>query len=302
VSLAPPAAPSSYLDRARDGRGSGATYLLGLIAILVGWLVGGGVVAASLMLLLGGSDGLGAKVPWRGLVIDLLPFALLALAVLATVRWVLRRPAVSTITWRPSVSVPRMITGAALFGGLVLALSVVDAVMHPGTYRWSYDPATFWPAAIVVALLVPVQAGAEELLFRCYIVQWTSLGTERLSGVARTAALSTVSGLVFAIPHLANPEARGAQAYAWLVWFLLGAGWAWAAIADGRAELAIGAHIANNVVGILVAGYADAAVPTPSLWTTDVINWPSAIIGTAVIAALFVWLSGRGRRSQAGTS
>lgn len=297
----------SYLDHSRDGRGQGGWYLLGLMVILLVWVIVGSVFAALLGLALGataeGSDLTG----WKSLVADLLPFSLLALAVLGTVRWVLGRPARTVVTGRPRISVGRMLYGAAVFALLLAAGTLVDSLLHPGAYRFTFDPATFVPAAIVCLLLIPVQSGAEELLFRGYVVQWTSLGTDRphgrsLAGWQRMAVLTGVSGLVFAVPHLANPEADGAQAYAWLAWFFLGAGWAWASIVDGRIELAIGAHTANNLFSVLVAGYSGSVLPASGVWTTNVLDWPITIVTSAVAAVLFVLITGRGRRSRSETS
>jgi membrane protease YdiL (CAAX protease family) len=49
-------------------------------------------------------------------------------------------------------------------------------------------------------LLTSIQASAEELLFRGYLLQGTGLVTRR------TVLLTVVNGVLFAVLHLSNPE------------------------------------------------------------------------------------------------
>ncbi|CAB5004027.1 MAG: CPBP family intramembrane metalloprotease [Actinobacteria bacterium] len=297
---------SSYLDHSREGKGQGGFYLLGLLVILMAWLIAGSIVTGLLATALTGSvEAVGAS-DWQRLIIDLLPFSLLAIGVLLAVRLVLGRSARTVVTGRPRVSIRRILAGAGVYAGLLAVTSTVDALLHPGAYVLTWDPARFFPVAVVVLLLIPVQASAEELLFRGYIVQWTSLATDRpgrrMAPIPRLCVLASVSGLVFALPHLANPEARGAELYAWLVWFILGAGWAWVSVLDGRIELAIGAHIANNVFAVLIVGYSASVIPTAGVWTTSVLDFPLMIASTAAVAVAFALITCRRLRPRSGTS
>lgn len=297
---------SSYLDHSREGKGQGGFYLLGLLVILMAWLIVGSIVSGLLAAALTGSvEAVGAS-DWQRLIIDLLPFSLLAIGVLLAVRLVLGRSARTVVTGRPRVSIRRILAGAGVYVGLMAVTSTVDALLHPGAYALTWGPARFFPVAVVVLLLIPVQASAEELLFRGYIVQWTSLATDRpgrrMAPIPRLCVLASVSGLVFALPHLANPEARGAELYAWLVWFILGAGWAWVSVLDGRIELAIGAHIANNVFAVLIVGYSASVIPTAGVWTTSVLDFPLMIASTAAVAVAFALITCRRLRPRSGTS
>ena len=304
--LPPDSAAPSYLAHSRDGRGNGGYYILGLLVILFTWIIVGSLFSAFIASALTGNvEGTGAA-DWQRLIIDLFPFMFLFLGVLLTVRFVLGRSARTVVTGRPRVSIARILVGAGVYAGLLAVSSLVDALLHPGAYQATFSAERFIPAAIVVLLLIPVQSSAEELLFRGYVIQWTSLATDRpgrsAKPLVRIAVLSCVSGIVFALPHLGNPEAKGAQAYAWLVWFFLGAGWAWASILDGRIELAIGAHIANNIFGILIVGYSASVVPTAGIWTTSVLDFPVMIGTSAVLAVAFVLITCRGLRPRSETN
>lgn len=304
--MAEPSGPQeqSYLDHSRDGRGQGGWYLLGLLVILFVWIIFGSFFGAALGSVFGVGSSSGA--PWQVLLTDLAPFALLFAGVLLVVRYVLGRPARTVVTGRRRVSVRRILYGAVVFALLSAVGTGVDFLVHRDSYTVTFTLDRFIPIAIVAVLLIPIQSAAEELLFRGYLVQWTSLGTGNsrrpLTGLPRIATLAAVSGLLFALPHLLNPEAQGAQAYAWLAWFALGAGWAWAAVLDGRIELGIGAHIANNLFSILAVGYSVSVVPTASAVTTNLIDWPLSIVSAFVIAVLFVLITCRGLRPRAATN
>ena len=286
---AAPAAPS-YLDRARDGAGSWLTYTLGLLLILFAWLWLGALltIGAGLLLTPGTPiDELTEQPGARGLAIILVGFVPFLVATPLVVRWVLRRPWRTVVTGAASISWRRVLTGAFWWALLVGLATLVDWAVHRDSYRWSYDPGTFWPYLLVALLLVPLQTTAEELLFRGYLVQWMSLATRRI------VVLSVADGLLFAIPHLANPEAAGAQWYAWLVWWLYGVGWTWVSVRDGGIELAVGAHAANNLMGTVVIGYTAGALPVASLWTTSTLDLPLSIAVIAVTVALFALVTRR---------
>lgn len=295
---------TSYLGLSRDGRGDGGHYLLGLLVILFTWLIAGSLLAGGLQAVLGGPTG---ATGWRSLIVDLAPFILLAAGVLLTVRWVLQRPALTVITALSRVSVRRMLVGAGAWAAIIAVASAIDWLVAPEAYTFTFSLATFVPAAVVLLLLIPVQAGAEEMLFRGYLMQWSALGVDRRGRpprppLVRVAILAAVSGVLFGVPHLLNPEAQGAQAYAWLYWFFLGAGWAWACVLDGRAELAIGAHIANNLFATLVVSYSGGSLAVAGIWSTGELNIPLSILTAAIASVLFVLLTCRGLRPRAETS
>ena len=59
------------------------------------------------------------------------------------------------------------------------------------------------PFVLAALLLTPLQCAAEELVFRGYVLQ----GLGRL--LRNPLVLVVLSGLLFAIPHLLNPEVDG---------------------------------------------------------------------------------------------
>lgn len=284
------AASPSYLDHARDGRGSWLTYSLGLVLIGFGWLFLGGLLALVVAAAVApgtAPDALGTLSGTSGLVVALVGFVPFLLATPLVVRYVLGRPWLTVVTAARGIDWGRVLQGAGWWTLLIAIGTGIDAVVHRGSYTFAFDLGAYLPYAVAALLLIPLQTTAEELLFRGYLVQWLSLRTRRI------VVLSVADGLLFAVPHLANPEAAGAQWYAWLIWWMYGAGWTWVSVRDGSIELAVGAHAANNLFGTLVVGYSAGALPVLSIWTTSVLDLPLSIAVIAVTMPVFVLVTRR---------
>ena len=114
---------------------------------------------------------------------------------------------------------------------------------------------------LFVIVLVPIQTGFEEVFFRGYILQGTMLL------VRNKLVLAIVSGVVFALPHLTNPE-PGSYGIVPYVAALVSMGFFFAVLTllDGGIELALGYHAMNNLFMGLVANTETAAFVTPSLF------------------------------------
>jgi uncharacterized protein len=154
------------------------------------------------------------------------------------------------------------------------------------------------PFALLALVLTPLQATAEELFFRGYLVQGASLISPNF------LFLAVASGALFLLPHLANP---GLILPVAVYHFGFGAFLAWVSLRDGTLELAIGAHAANNLFGMVVLGFEGSSLKTPSLFYTDrlVPAYSLAqLLATAVVfyLAVFVLLKRRPDRSACEVS
>jgi len=158
----------------------------------------------------------------------------------------------------------------ALAGGLWLFLASLGdlglSIFQPGNYSFSFTLARFLPYAVVVVLLIPLQIGAEELVFRGYLTQ----GFGRLGGFWLAWLLPT---LLFGSLHIANPEV-GEYGF-WLtmpsylgIGLLLG----WLTLKSGGLELALGVHLANNLYSTLLVTFPSSALPSPALWQIQTLN------------------------------
>lgn len=135
----------------------------------------------------------------------------------------------------------------------------------------------FWLFLIVIILTSPLQAAAEEVFFRGYLLQ--ALG----SVMANPWFGIVVSSLIFALFHgVQNPALFVDR----LAFGLLAAILVWR---TGGLEAGIGAHVANNVLAYLLAGLTGTISATRGIRE---IGWENAIfdVGGFALFAVLAWL------------
>jgi membrane protease YdiL (CAAX protease family) len=141
----------------------------------------------------------------------------------------------------------RPITRCDWTAGTVIA-SVLEWVITRPEVTYSLEPRRFLLLLPVILVLTTIQASAEEFLFRGYLLQGTGLVTRR------TVVLMLVNGVLFAVPHLGNPEIGSGFALLATYYFLFGAFATLVVLRAGSLHLVIGLHVANNLLGALVVG------------------------------------------------
>jgi membrane protease YdiL (CAAX protease family) len=219
------------------------------------------------------------------------PFLLGTVLVTALIH---RRSPLTLVTGRRSVDWGRVGTGFGVLFALVVLSTFVEYLLYPSSFSLGPSLAAFAPFALLALVLTPIQATAEELFFRGYLVQGAGL-------ISRNSLfLAAASGVLFMLPHLANP---GLVLPVALYHFGFGAFFAWVSLRDGTLELAIGAHAANNLFGAAVLGFEGSALSTPTLFYTDRFVPAYSLAQFLVAAALFylavfVLFEGRPDRSK----
>lgn len=133
----------------------------------------------------------------------------------------------------------------------------------------------FWAFLVVIMLLTPVQAAAEEFLFRGYLLQ--GLG----SLVANPWFGVLTSALVFALFH-------GTQNVPlFLSRFAFGVVVGWLVLRTGGLEAAVAAHIVNNVFAFVLAGLTSTISAARTL---TVVEWAQAF-SDVIVYAVFTLLA-----------
>ena len=145
-----------------------------------------------------------------------------------------------------------------------------------------YDSSRFWLFAIAIFLLVPIQATAEELLFRGYILQATGFLTRNI------IVLSILNGLLFMLPHLLNAEIQISPVLVALGFMISGAFFAIITLLDEGTELAIGAHVANNVFALAFVNLADSSIATSPLFLVTELDPIYNLISQTIVSLLFI--------------
>jgi len=275
----------------------GWRWFLGTIVILLLWLVGGSLLGLVFLPYTGVNPSvlvdrgvvLGAMPGWGFLFFALITFVPLFVGVLLTYCWILGvklRYLFSTVQdfrwWRVGLG---FWVWLILIGGPV----VISLIATPDQYRFNYQPETFIPFAIIGLLLLPIQTTAEELFFRGWILQWAG------NRIGNILLLSIISGVAFSLPHLLNPEVAGDFLGAFLGYFSVGFALAWVTVRDRSLEVAIGAHLSNNLFAALVVGYEGGALPADALFVAGPIEWGTNNIVGLLVVPLFILLTRAGR-------
>ena len=173
-----------------------------------------------------------------------------------------RRSLLSLVTPYARFDWRRAMHGAAVWGGFAAVGCIIEAWLFPGRYRLTFNPDVFFIYAALALVLTPLQTATEELIFRGYFMQ----GLGRL--IRRPWPLIVISAALFTLPHAANPEVELAPLLVLPQYFIIGALLAAVTLKDGRLELAIGIHAANNLFTGLIANIEPSVMSTEAIFTS----------------------------------
>lgn len=267
-----------FLAAADTGSNGWWRYVLGVASIAACWLIGGAYVYTLVLQL-----PLGAVTEFVAINASIL---MLLAGVIAVVVALHRRPWLTLVTPLSRIDWRRIVAGGAVWGLLLLLGAAAESLLFPGRYAWTPDLQRWLPFVVVALLLTPLQCLAEELAFRGYLMQ----GLARLW--RHPAFVAVASSAVFTLPHLYNPEVA---AYGlWIMaanYFAMALFLATITLRDGRLELAIGAHTANNLLLALGVNYRDSVFDTPSLFTAEILDPVYSLVTLLLGAAIFhLWV------------
>ena len=167
------------------------------------------------------------------------------------------------------------------FGAALGASAVFGVELGPERGDWvGWD--AFWPLALAVLAIIPLQATAEEYMFRGMLLQ--AVG----AWVSPAAIAIVISSALFGLAH-------GVHLQALVAITSFGVVAAWLAIRTGGLEAAIAVHVLNNVTHFML----EAATGRGAVWVTEInahITWPATAIDVAsnvIYGALIVRLHAR---------
>lgn len=292
-----------YLEQAARGKNQWWRYLLTVVAMAVAYLFFNIPYTLGLFLAAKGAGEGGVKLdpvagsvthlplPW--LALGMVAFAVVLGALALSVRYVHRRPFRSLIGEGVRFDARRFGLAAVTAFALLSVCLAVQLLLDPGAATRNQSP-DFWLAVALFAVLLPIQASTEELLIRGWLMQG-------LSRLTRFQAIPVVvSAMVFAAPHLANPEVQGSNpALAFTFFFAFGALLSVVTLRTGRLELAMGLHTGWNLFGFLIASPANTVVRPVSLWvSTEALSVAEVLMVPIVIAGTY-WICTRVQTKRA---
>ncbi len=219
-------------------------------------------------------------------------YLMLAGLIIAT-KFIHYRTFTSIITTKRKMQWSRFWIGFLVYGGLIAVGSVIDYFISPETYSFSFDASKFWIALPFILIMTPLQAATEELVFRGYVIQ--SFGLKIKNGML----LSAISGFMFTLPHLMNPEVTASSKIGIistlcmiLNYFFIGMIFAMVTIKTNSLEAAIGAHAVNNLIGFLIVSYPDNVLSTNTVFYTSTFNSAGSLISVIITGILFYFITG----------
>lgn len=225
---------------------------------------------------------------WSSAATVLISFLPLFIATLLAYRIFLRKNIKSLFTFRDRYSYKRTWIGFASLALISIAFGSFDLILNWDSYTFSFKASAFLPYLLIAFTLLPIQTTAEELFFRGWIQRWLD------NGKKKQWSISILSGAIFSLPHLANPEVAGNE----LIFPIISYGatgfmLAWVTYRDKSLELAIGAHFANNLLAALLVSSQDSALPSVSLLTVPEVAWGPAALFSVIMVPIFIWLTNR---------
>ena len=225
---------------------------------------------------------------WSSAATVLISFLPLLIATLLAYRIFLKKNIKSLFTSGDRYSYKRTWIGFASLALISIAFGSFDLILNWDSYTFSFKASAFLPYLLIAFTLLPIQTTAEELFFRGWIQRWLD------NGKKKQWSISILSGAIFSLPHLANPEVAGNE----LIFPIISYGatgfmLAWVTYRDKSLELAIGAHFANNLLAALLVSSQDSALPSVSLLTVPEVAWGPAALFSVIMVPIFIWLTNR---------
>lgn len=255
-----------FLTLAKRGKQSWWRYLLSIFTILFFWLVLGTIPYATIQMT--GTTSL----EWE-FMMTMVGFIFLLLGLFLSIRFIHGRDFITLITAQKKLNWKRYMYGFSITMLLLALYTLIDYLIHPNVYHfaltnWSIHNTLF--IFVLGLLFIPLQAAAEELLIRGYLLQ--ELGTR----ITNPYLLAILTSIPFALLHSANPEVSRGALPMMLIYFFAGFIFALITLKSNSLELAMGIHAANNIFAFLIVNQEGSVIRSPSIFLIDTWEaWPT---------------------------
>jgi len=215
-------------------------------------------------------------------------FVVILIVAVLLIKALHKRSFAETVNGAKKIRINRCLTGAAVWGIIMVIFFFGDFFLNPGNFRLQFEISAFIPLLFIALLLIPVQTTTEELLFRGYL-------TQGLAGWTNNRWIAIlVPGFLFGLMHSMNPEVK--EFGFWITmpqYIFFGLLWGLIAVLDDGIELAIGMHAANNLFGSLFITHSASSLQTNAIFEQLHImpekELITLIIAGSIALAFFAW-------------
>lgn len=243
-------------------------YLLGLVAILIGvYFLGASLVGIliSEKLPAGETPGSFSDIQTffsrnEFFALNMIPFVFGILAILFCSRLVFKRPFRTFLTARPRFDFTRFFFSFGLWSTLMMVSFFITFIDFNHQIHWNFQREHFFYLLGLSLILVPIQTGFEEVLFRGFLLQLFGKATQK--GIY----LIGINGILFASLHLMNPEVDTLGVSAVVYYVISGVFATFITVMDDGLELSWGFHLANNLFGIIIVTNDWQVIQTDALF------------------------------------
>lgn len=155
----------------------------------------------------------------------------------------------------------RLIIPGLMWVSLSLVFDFYEIIQQPELYQFYFNPSSFLPLLLIGLLILPIQTSFEELFFRGYLLNATSVLSKNIwIGVI-------VSSVLFGLMHSFNPEI---DKYGFLnmmpFYMFFGLVLALITIWDEGLEIALSLHYFNNLYTLLIVSMEGSALQVRPLF------------------------------------
>ncbi len=224
--------------------------------------------------------------PIAGLVLMIIPFVLGLITLLAFVKPIHERPMLSVVTGHLSFRWKKFFWGAGVWLILISAYAFIATITGIQKIELQFDHTTLFTLAAVSIVLLPLQTGFEEVLFRGYLMQ----GFAKIFKYRWLPLL--VTALIFGGLHFFNPEVKEFGAMIVMpqyIWF--GIFFGICALMDDGLELAWGVHAINNIFLSIFFTQDSSALQTPALYRITDFNPLADLIALFILSIIFIFVA-----------
>lgn len=244
----------NYLDFWKNGRFGAENVLATILLIIVAYLLGSSFLFIDLRLNFPDfssarnfdikelSSLMGKN---RLFLLMMLPFSLVFFTLLICLTKIHKLPLLAVFTSRKTFDWKRFFIAFTWWSFMVVAFTGIELLLHKN-FHLVFNAQKFFTLFLLSIILLPLQTSSEELIFRGYILQ----GIKSLTGSILTPIL--VSGFMFGMMHIANPEIAKIGYHILIYYITVGVVLGAIVYYDSGLELSLGFHAANNLITALL--------------------------------------------------
>lgn len=233
-----------------------------------------------------------ASDPYSGLIMMLFPFLAGLAAFILLIKPINKRTFRQTINGTRKIRWNHFLIAALLWFVISFVYLFFYLKIRPSNFELNNTSISLLYIAFISMLLIPFQAGYEEVLFRGYLMQgFSAVLSYRWFPLIMTSVL-------FGLMHAFNPEVKEFGFFTMMPQYIVfGLIFGIITILDDGIEASLGAHAANNIFLVIMVTNRASALQTPALYEQkEIFPWTeftglllSGIVFIVVLKFIFRW-------------